>query len=199
MNDKLKQKINYFTFINNEYSNCKSLNLNFIFISYLFERNICDLKITNKYTVKWNSNLFRHITNIEPNIYEINLKLVFLLNEFTNDSLKAFKSILHRLRYIDKKKNSIYYQNYSLKKNNYRQLYNLNITFILTLDDNNINNMFNNILQENININRIYNIKNIDPSGENNNKVKTNIKFIEEYIISKIINLLDINLMKFKK
>ena len=59
--------------------------------------------------------------------------------------------------------------------------------------------MFNNILQENININRIYNIKNIDPSGENNNEVKTNIKFIEEYIISKIINLLDINLMKFKK
>ena len=97
INDKIIKIIIYINFI--------YVSLMLIFISYLFERNICDLKITNKYTVKWNSNLFRHITNIEPNIYEINLKLVFLLNEFTNDSLKAFKSILHRLRYIDKKKN----------------------------------------------------------------------------------------------
>jgi hypothetical protein len=197
-NDKLKQKINYFAFINNEYLNYKSLNIYFIFISYLFERNTCDFKITNKYTVRWDNNLLSYVTNIETNIYEINLKVVFLINELTTDSLKALKSVLYRLRYIDKKNKSVYYQSYSLKKNNYRQLFNLNINFIITLDNDNSIKL-NTILQQNTNNNRIYDIKNNNPSGENNKTVKDNIKFINEHIINKIITLLDTNLIKLKK
>jgi hypothetical protein len=199
LNKLLKQKLNYFGFINNEYTNYHCNNLEspiyYVFINYLFERISCDIKITNKYNFRWNTNLGHYVANIEPNVYEVNIKTIFTFAELNTDNLKALRSILYRLRYLDKK-SSVYYTSYSLKKGTYRQIYNLNIVFIVKVDDDNVNKQLTNIFKNDISLNRIYDFNNPNPLGENNKNVKKNIQFIKTYIIDKITNALDTNMEK---
>jgi hypothetical protein len=194
MNEKIKQRLNYFSYQNNEYINHSYLKN--IMINYLFERHDCDLKIKPNIKIIWNEEEYKYITKIEPNQYEININCVFNLRDFTDETIKEMRSVLYRLRYINRQ-NEVYYVTYSLKKNNYRDMLVLKLTFIITLNDI-LSTKLNNILNEKIDKKRIYGVNDINPSGENNNKVKKNIALIKEIIIDKINNTLDNNLIKLK-
>ena len=199
MNEKIKQRLNYFSYQNNEYINhsyLKNFNSSYIMINYLFERHDCDLKIKPNFKIIWDEDEYKYINKTEPNQYEININCVFNLRDFTDETIKEMRSVLYRLRYINKL-NEVYYVTYSLKKNNYRDMLVLKLTFIITLNDA-LNIKLNNILNEKIDKKRIYDFKDINPSGENNNKVKKNIALIKEIIIDKINKTLDDNLIKLK-
>ena len=196
MNELLKQKIRYFIYPNNDFHNNYSrvYKLHSINLNHFFETFLCELLLINQCSIRYAPNEGRYISTIIDNKYEVTIRTLFKLDEFTTDSLKAMRSVLYRLRYLDKK-GDVYYLNYSLKKNSYKQIFNFGINFIVTLNDEE-SNQINEIIKNKVNNKKIYDIKNTNPLGENNKKVIDRFNLIRDKIINRICDALDMNLKK---
>ena len=196
MHDLLKQKIKYFIYPNNDFHNNYSrvYKLYSINLNHFFETYLCELLLINQFSICYAPNEGRYISAIIDNKYEVTIRTLFKLDEFTDDSIKAMRSVLYRLRYLDKN-GELYYVNYSLKKNNYKQIFNFGISFIITLNDED-SKQINEIIKNKINTKKTYDIKNINPLGENNKKVIDRFNLIRDKIINKICDALDMNLKK---
>ena len=198
MNDIIIQKIKYYIYPHNEFINNYSriYKLHSISLRHFFETYVCELLLVNQYQIDYVPYENRYLSIITDNKYEISIKTLFKFEEFTNDSLKAIRSVLFRLRYLDKK-GDVIYTNYSLKKNNYRQIYNFNINFTVTLNEED-SLQINQILTNKVDNKKIYNIKNFNPLGENNKLIKERLVLIQQKIVNKICDALEMNLNNIK-